>query len=243
MNALKRKVVSEILFAPSVMLPLVAGITSSILSWGVGGNLWLSIAGGLAIALSLGWVSTRWLFQRDSITQQVLEDMRAREIEKEAVRLDELAQLLRNDRDHRTEDDLLKLRGLKKELDSLRVKTANRARFRELTERVEELFHNTLDQLQETYRLYQSSRDASKEAKLDLLKQRDSILSDINQSLAQLKSAIEQFHSLTSEDSPKDHSKLRDELDTSLRVARRTEERMREIEGTGNWNSMVKETQ
>jgi hypothetical protein len=242
-NALKRKVVSEILFAPSVMLPLVAGITSSILSWGVGGNLWLSIAGGLAIALSLGWVSTRWLFQRDSITQQVLEDMRAREIEKEAVRLDELTQLLRNDRDHRTEDDLLKLRGLKKELDSLRAKTANRARFRELTERVEKLFHNTLDQLQETYRLYQTSRNTSKEVKLDLLKQRDAILLDINESLVQLKSAIEQFHSLTSEDSPKDHSKLRDDLDNSLRLAQRTEERMREIEGTENWNSMVKETQ
>lgn len=225
------------------MLPLVAGITSSILSWGVGGNLWLSIAGGLAIALSLGWVSTRWLFQRDSITQQVLEDMRAREIEKETERLDELAQLLRNDRDHRTEDDLLQLRSLKKELDALRVKTSSRVRFRELTERVEELFHNTLAQLQETYRLYQISRDASQEAKLGLLKERESILSDINESIAQLQSAIGQFHSLTSEDSPKDLSKLRDELDTSLRVARRTEERMREIEGPGNWNSMVKETQ
>jgi len=36
---------------------------------------------------------------------------------------------------------------------------------------------------------------------------------------------------------------LRDELDTSLRVAQRTEERLKEMEGSGNWNAVTREKQ
>ncbi len=58
-------------------------------------------------------MATRWIFQVESITEQVMERYATQEIEKKTPELDQLAQLLLKDRDHRTEDYLILLRAIK----------------------------------------------------------------------------------------------------------------------------------
>jgi len=188
-------------------------------------------------------MATRWIFQAESITQQVLEDLKLAEMEKENAELDQLARLLLTDHDHRTEDYLILLRALKKRFDEARLKTDNSSRFFEVHNRIEELFHAVVNQLKRTYQLYELARDVSPETRKSILQQRENVLKEIKESIEHAESAVSQLTALLDRDSKADLSSLRDDLDTSLRVARRTEERLKEMEDSGNWNSVTRELQ
>jgi hypothetical protein len=240
---IRRKVMSEIFLAPSVILPLVAGSTSWLLSWGVGGNAWLNLAGLVCCVGGVGWMATRWIFQVESITQQAMEDLKIAEMEKENAEIEQLARLLLGDHDHRTEDYVILLRASKKRFDEARLKPNNSARFFEVHNRIEELFHAAVNQLRRTYHLYELARDVSPETRKTILQQREDILNEIKESIDHAESAVSQLTALLDRDRNVDLSSLRDELDTSLRVARKTEERLKEMEGSGNWNSVTRELQ
>lgn len=243
MKDVRRRVMSEIFLAPSVILPLVAGATSWLLSWGAGGSSWLNLAGLVSTVGGLGWMATRWIFQVESITEQVMEDMRNQELQKQNAELDQLAQLLLKDRDHRTEDYLILLRTIKGRFDDARSKSKNGIRFLEVSERVDELFRATIGQLSRTYQLYELSRNISPETRKSILQQRENVMNEIKASIDHLETAVSHFTTMQERNQTGDLSALRDELDTSLRVAQRTEERLREMEGSGNWNTVTREMQ
>jgi hypothetical protein len=239
----RRRVMSEIFLAPSVVLPLVAGATSWLLSWGAGGNSWLNLAGLVSTVGAIGWMATRWIFQVENITEQVMEDLRLQEIENQNKELDQLAQFLLKDRDHRTEDYLILLRAIKGRFDESRIKSKSSVRFMEFSGRVDELFRATIGQLKRTYQLYEMSRDISPDTRKSILQQREGVLNEIKASIEHLETAVSHFTSMLEKNSTGDLSTLRDELDTSLRVAQRTEERLKEMEGSGNWNAVTREMQ
>ncbi len=54
MDPVKKKVISELFFAPSVVLPIVAGISAGLLSWAGGGINYLSGAAIVGILGGLG---------------------------------------------------------------------------------------------------------------------------------------------------------------------------------------------
>lgn len=243
MKDVRRRVMSEIFLAPSVVLPLVAGATSWLLSWGAGGSSWLNLAGLVSTVGGLGWMATRWIFQVESITEHVMEDMRNQEVQKQNAELDQLAQLLLKDRDHRTEDYLILLRTIKGRFDDARSKSKNGIRFLEVSERVDELFRATIGQLRRTYQLYELSRNISPETRKSILQQRENVMNEIKASIDHLETAVSHFTTMQERNQTGDLSALRDELDTSLRVAQRTEERLREMEGSGNWNTVTREMQ
>jgi hypothetical protein len=56
-----------------------------------------------------------------------------------------------------------------------------------------------------------------------------------------MQSAVKQYQELMNKENNNDLNSLRDELDASLRVAKRTEERMRELEGTTNYDAYLKQ--
>ncbi len=71
-DPVKRKVISELFFAPSVLLPIVGGISAGMLSWALDGNGGLTLAAGLGVLGGLGWMMTRIIFQIESITEDAM---------------------------------------------------------------------------------------------------------------------------------------------------------------------------
>ena len=59
MDPVKRKVISELFLAPSVLLPIVGGISAGLLSWAMGGIGLLTLAAAAGILGGLGWMMTR----------------------------------------------------------------------------------------------------------------------------------------------------------------------------------------
>ena len=79
------------------------------------------------------------------------------------------------------------------------------------------------------------------EQKKNILDQRENILGEIRESIEHMQSAVKHYQELMGKEEQSDLGSLRDELDTSLRIAKRTEERMRELEGSLDFDTRMKE--
>ncbi len=99
---------------------------------------------------------------------------------------------------------------------------------------MDELFRATIGQLRRTYQLYELSRDISADTRKSVLQQRESVLNEIKASIDSLEAAVNHYLTMLERNQPGDLSALRMSWTLSLRVAQRTEERLKEMEGSGN---------
>ena len=79
------------------------------------------------------------------------------------------------------------------------------------------------------------------EQKKQVLEQREQVLEEVRLSIEHMQSAVKHYQTIIAREQQSDLSSLRDELDESLKVAKRTEERMREIEGTIDYDAYLKQ--
>jgi hypothetical protein len=104
LNQVRNRVLREIFLAPSVVLPIVGGLSSLLLSWAADGVSWLTLAGLAGVLGGIGWMATRAIFKTESITAETIEKLQEQEIAAEEARLDQLDRLLTQDRDDRDQD-------------------------------------------------------------------------------------------------------------------------------------------
>ena len=227
MDPIKRKVISELFFAPSVLVPIVGGISAGILSWAAGGITALTAAAAIGVLGGIGWMATRIIFQVEAITESALKAQRHHEIEEKNRRLDELAHQLRSDGDRRTQDYLTLLRSLRDEFEN----EVHRAAVRE---QVNEVFDAAVDQLKEAYHLSQLAEKLSGPARKKIVDNREQVLQEIAETIAHVHTAADQLRQLGKSEDKTDMATLREELALTMQVAKRTEQRMRELDNPSN---------
>ncbi len=234
MDPVKRKVISELFLAPSVVLPIVGGISAGLLAWATGGGSYLTGAAIAGILGGVGWMFTRMIFKVEEITDQAMQAELAKQLREENAALDKLASKLRTDRDHRTQDYLTLLRSLRQEFEDAANKPGNKFRSAKIREQISLVFTAAVDQLQQSYRLWELSENLVGEARDRVLSNRESLLQEIAQTVDRLQATVHQFHQLIKKDQKVDLAAMRDELDATMRIAKRTEERMKQIEGSNS---------
>jgi galactokinase/mevalonate kinase-like predicted kinase len=74
-----------------------------------------------------------------------------------------------------------------------------------------------------------------------MLGQREQVLQDIQESIEHMQSAVRHYQELMNKETRADLSTLRDELDASIRIAKKTEERIRELEGKIDYDDPIKQ--
>lgn len=230
-DSVKRKVISELFFAPSVVLPIVGGVSAALLSWATGGSSYLSGAALAGLLGGVGWMLTRMIFKVEDITEQAMQAQLDQQLRNERTDLDNLARLLRTDRDHRTQDYLTLLRSLRQEFENAANKPGTQFRSAKIREQVSQVFAAAVEQLRQSYRLWELSENLVGSARDRILSDREKVLSEIGQTVDRLRDSVHQFHELIDSDKKIDLASMREELEATMRIARRTEERMKEIEG------------
>ncbi len=239
-DSIRSKVLNEIFLAPSALLPIVAGASSLLLAWGMGSVQWAA-AGMVGVLGGIGWMATRAIFGIEKITERVVLEERENARRREEALLEELMLQLRSDTDPRNDEYLATLRDLKREFDEAVEKPGIQVRSLRVAEQVRQLFEAAIMQLRRTHELWLSARRLTREHSQQILRQREELLQEVGKTVHHFRSAIQQFGVLTQSDPKFDLSQLRDELDASIRVAMRTEERMREIENQPNYDKFLKE--
>ncbi len=230
MEAVQKKVLSDIFLAPSVTFPVVAGLICWGLSWAVGGVGVLAVAGTVAVAGGLLWMVGRTFLQLDKITARAGKALQDQIRQQEEERIENLLRNLRLDRDFRTKDYVTILREARAEFEKLADQPSIKARSLPIVGQVRQLFWSAISELEQSYRLFELSDRLVGDQRSELNAQREELLKQVNASAEKLKSAVVQFRRLYNQDNDVDIAALRDDLDVSIKIAARTEARMKELE-------------
>ena len=213
MDAVKRKVISELFFAPSVVLPIVVGISAGLVSWAAGGINSLSLLAMGGILGGLGWMATRVIFHVEQITEEALKLQLQRQIDAENSQLDALMRELAAQGDARTQDQLTLLRSLREDFWSVCNRPGVQQRSSDLRVKVSDIFDGVVTSLRETLRMRQLALQLKGDARGKIEKQREEATFEIDRTLDQLRRALDEFRELTLGESRTDLTSLREELD------------------------------
>ncbi len=98
-----------------------------------------------------------------------------------------------------------------------------------MVSQAEQIFNASVQQLERSLELYQISQKLTGKARGEILAERERVIREVIDTRDHLSATIEQFQTFATRRSQSELSQLREELDETLRVAKRTEERMAEI--------------
>ncbi|HZO53208.1 MAG TPA: hypothetical protein VFB63_10845 [Bryobacteraceae bacterium] len=232
---IRRKVFLRLLGHPVVIAPFVLGVSACTAVWAFNwpaGLGWFATAAG-ALA-SAGAYLTRLVLDDGKIARAVVTEMEQRDQQAIEATLDELDRLLSiSDKDPRPETALRDLRALVRAFDSFAEKTdsLHAPAVIEVRSRVREIFESSVRSLEQTLQLGNTAKILHlPEARKPLLEQREKIIAEIQAGIKQLGNTLAALQHLGSAaQSTRELARLRDELDQSLQIASRVEERLNSL--------------
>jgi hypothetical protein len=232
---IRSKILLRALGSPLVVGPFLLGMTALTASWALGFRLGLGVFAGLAgVLMAGGAFVTRLLFRGESLAREVTDELTQRERQTEQRSLDTLDQHLASaDDDPRPETALRDLRALLKALDDLEAE-ADRVHLStviEIRSRAVQLFDQCVRSLAQTAKLWQTAQKLrTPAAQQPLLDQRERLIADVQSTVKQLSDTLVSLQTLgSSEGSSTEITRLREELDQSLAVAKTVEERVHSL--------------
>ncbi|MEE2947414.1 MAG: hypothetical protein VX392_03775 [Verrucomicrobiota bacterium] len=245
---LAKRVMADIAGSPLVLFPFMVGSAAfaSFLALGLKGSaaagaLLVGIAGLLA---SAGTFLTKFILGRDTRVKQLIEASRDKAKRDKSKALDHFHHRLTMDGDERTETAMQDLRSLRqafRQLDKI-APDLNRAMIEDIQERSEELFQQCVSSLEKTLQLWKTAESlASETARKPILKQREKLVDDVVQTVEHMSRTLASVQGITDRsDGDVRLQRLRGELDQSLEVAKKVEQRVDSLLTGGSVQSLAK---
>ncbi|MCC9608868.1 hypothetical protein LOC68_08110 [Blastopirellula sp. JC732] len=227
MDELKKKVLLDLFVSPWTIVPIVGGLSAWLISWGVDGNTTLNLLGLVGVLTGVGIQASRLIFGLEELTQKAYGYLTEQQRREREARLDELSRRLEQDEDPRSEECLMKLRTLYASLES---ETNPRGTAYAFREQVDALFYAAIRQLERSLELWEKANRLPHGAGRPLLTERQKAVDEVVETVEHLASTVQQYHSFRLKDDDHELSKLRQELDRTMEVARRAEQVMDSID-------------
>ncbi|MEM8874402.1 MAG: hypothetical protein AAGD32_09090 [Planctomycetota bacterium] len=222
-EALRKRTAWNVLTSPWALVP--AAIGGSLLAAAVavpasiGAGALLAFGGVATLATGAGLTVTRWLANADGYVEKSYEQLTKEAHAEQEKWLDRLDKALRADRDGRTEGLLRRLRAVYTTLRETRGVP------HEVRAKADELFDGCVQSLVKTLEMVNTARQLrSVGAHRRLLADREEVIGEVAHSVAALERALDDVR--TSRGDAAGLSKVRAELDATLDIARRVEERV-----------------
>jgi hypothetical protein len=234
----RRRVLLKLATSPSALVPFLAGATLLVISWALdlrsGGAVF---AGIVSVLIGAGLFLTRLFAGSDGLEKAVLADMQEEARQAREKELDQLDKDLGKDGDPRTEQILRDLRVLTAALEQDKIWSSgmNLQSGFDLAEGVDQLFRGGVAALRKALELWKTARDiATPDARKPILARRERLIEELRTSVGHLGKILAEVQAMgSSEASDQQLQNVRRELDASLDVAKRVEQRMTRWEKSG----------
>jgi putative cell wall-binding protein len=159
-----------------------------------------------------------------------MQDLAKEAHQKEEIHLNELQKRLASDKDPRTEQYLILLRENRAELEKIAQTPGIQIRSLEIVKQARQLFWAATDQLDQSLKMHELAQKLSGSEKQGVLAQREHCLSEARESAEHLRDAISTFRHFTDKNLERDMDSLQIELAESIQAAKRSEERLRDLQ-------------
>jgi uncharacterized protein YoxC len=228
----RRKYLLGIFLSPLTLFPVVGGITAflGLMLLNKIGTAVLSLMGG--VAFGLGMLVQRLIIGSEKIARRAQQEVEAEDDkEKEAI-LDKLEEKLRQTEGTSDEHALRDLRALVKAFssDSWR-KNLNAMTTSDLLATIDQIFIQCINSLTQSLDLYNLSNEAaSRKTRNTILERRESIIKGVQESVDRLNETLCAVQELgSSNNQAAKLSKLSQELNYQLAIAKRVKERVEDL--------------
>jgi hypothetical protein len=229
---LRKKILLRVLAHPLTITPLISGVTMLMAGWTFDWPVGVGLFAGLAGVVGAGGVFvTQLLLKGEAMAREALAESEREEQERLEASLDDLDRRLTLDGDPRTETALRDLRAIVKAFDDPKLWShalTSGSQF-DVHVRVKELCQQSVQSLEQTLKLWQMAEQLqSPKARAPILQQREGIVLEVLECIKHLSETLVGVQQLSRGTSGQTElSRIREELDQSLAVARRVEERMK----------------
>ena len=227
----RKRVLLRMLTRPISLIPFLGGTTLLMGAWSLGFKMGATLfAGVVGVLFGMGTFLTKLLVGESEIESEVLQAMHE---EAEAIRekrLDRLEKGLEKDGDPRTEQSLRELRVLASTFQTeghWMTDLDTRSSF-DILAGVSELFETCVRYLEITLQLWHiAQRMETKEVRQPILERRERLIKDVRESIRHTSEILARTQTVgMSESTSTSLVGLRQELDTSLEVAKQVQERI-----------------
>ena len=229
MDDVKKKVLLDLFASPVTLLPVVAGATALLASWAFGGVGALTLGGMAGVLGGIGMFATRIIFGLDKLTNRAYQYVVEKQQKEQREALSQLFQKLESDNDPRTERLLSQLwhlyEELKNDVDEGKITMAAH----DVLDGVDDIFRVCVDYLDRSHRMLETAKRMRGSSRDELLAQREKLIEEVGNSCLHMENTIGRLNEVATQKKTSELSKLRSELDETIRVAKRAEERTNDL--------------
>ena len=231
-SEIRKRVLLQIASSPAVLAPFGLGMTAALGAWAVDfSHAGITMFAGLAgLLISGGLFFSKWFVSGAKTAETVLREVEQEQDQQHQKALDALERTLeRADNDPRPEAALRDLRALLKSFHDLDTQTnSSWSILVDIHVQMDSLFQHCLRLLHKTHDLWTTaSMLSTQEARKPVLDQREQIIKDVQDCVKQVSHTLVTIQQTHDQDTAATHlQEMRRDLDESLDVARRVEQRM-----------------
>ena len=243
-----KRVIADVISSPMVIFPFMVGTAAfaSLFALGLKGSAFLGamLVGLSGVLGSGGMFLTKMILGRDERVKKIIEESRDKAKKDKLKRLDHFHHRLTLDGDSRTEDSMQDLRSLRqafRQLDKI-APDLNRAMIDEIQKRAEELFQQCVRSLEKSLQLWKTADSLSSElAQKPIMEQREKLVGEVVGTVEHMSRTLAAVQGITKKsDGDARLQTLRGELDQSLEVAKKVEQRVDSLLNTNSLNKLNK---
>jgi hypothetical protein len=199
-------------------------------------NGMLAFVGVFGVLFGVGMAATRLLLDPKSVVVSIYEESVKNDVNEHETYLGQLEERLRRDGDDRTGDCLKHLRRLRKRLKKggLLEDTDGVPFGPEIRNQVEQLYQSCLVALEKSLEFWLAAQEmATRQARQEMLDRREQLVLEVLKGVQHLATTVDHLRAkqLSRDRGERELVQVREELEMGLRVARRVEERIDQLEG------------
>ena len=227
----RRRATLDLLVSPWTLGPAVLGGTALAAGWALGGDPAWVFAGVGGLLAGGGALATRWLTKADALVRGAWETLIAEEHAEREAELDRLDRALQRDGDPGSQKLLRALRNIRDGLERDEAEGTLGGAGGLLRDRAAEVFEACVAQLRRSLELDETARTLAGPARRELRADRQAVLKEVAETVRHLASTVSEARKAPAKRKEGDLSRLREELDATMEVARRTERRLADLGG------------